>query len=316
MAPGDPANGRPCVSVVIIFLDGGDFLAEAIASVLAQQYDDWELLLVDDGSTDRSSTVARTHAEARPDRIRYLEHPGHGNRGMSAARNLGIRHARGRYVAFLDADDVWFPQTLAEQVRVLEARPEAAMVYGPLQWWYSWSGRAEDAGRDHVEQLGVPGDTLIEPPTLVPLFLQDRAAVPSGLLVRREAIDRVGGFEEAFRGEYEDQVFCAKICLAAPVFAASRCWYRYRQHPGSSVAVGLRTGQTRHARALFLRWLARYLTEQGIEQGAVWQALRSELRQARYATVRGLLARGGRTFRRIRRRAATDWKSLLGVRRG
>lgn len=314
MAGGAPADRGACVSVVIIFFNAGDFLAEAIASVVAQRYEDWELLLVDDGSTDRSTAVARTQAAACPERIRYLEHPGHANRGMSASRNLGIRHARGRYVAFLDADDVWLPGALEEQVPILEAHPEAAMVYGPLQWWYSWSGRAEDAGRDYVERLGVPGDALIEPPTLVSLFLQDRAAVPSGILVRREMAERVGGFEEVFRGEYEDQVFCVKVCLAAPVFAASRCWYRYRQHPGSSVAVGLRTGATRRARAAFLRWTARYLTQQGIEDHAVWQALRSELRQARYATVRSVLARGARTLRQIRRRAATDWKTLLGVR--
>ena len=60
---------------------------------------------------------------------------------MSASRNLGVRHAKGRYIAFLDADDVWLPWKLEHQVGLLNSHPEAGMVYGPAQWWYSWNGR-------------------------------------------------------------------------------------------------------------------------------------------------------------------------------
>ena len=81
------------VSAVIIFLNAERFLEEAIESVRAQTYTDWELLLVDDGSTDGSSGCARRHAAAEPGRIRYLDHPGHVNLGMSAARNLGSESA-------------------------------------------------------------------------------------------------------------------------------------------------------------------------------------------------------------------------------
>ena len=83
----------PLVSVVMPFLDGIRFLPEAIDSVVTQTYPEWELLLVDDGSTDGSSALARDYARGRPDRIRYLEHAGHANRGKSTSRNLGI--ARG-----------------------------------------------------------------------------------------------------------------------------------------------------------------------------------------------------------------------------
>lgn len=85
----------PLVSVVTIFLDAERFIEEAIESVFAQTYDRWELLLVDDGSTDRSRDVARRYAARYPSRVRYLEHPGHQNRGMSPSRNLGIAHAAG-----------------------------------------------------------------------------------------------------------------------------------------------------------------------------------------------------------------------------
>jgi glycosyltransferase involved in cell wall biosynthesis len=237
-------HSNPLVSVVVIFWNAERFIREAIESVIGQTYSAWELLLVDDGSTDGSTVTARHYAGRYSERVRYLEHPSHANLGMSASRNRGIRDARGRYLAFLDADDIWFPSTLEQQVAILEAHPETAMVYGPIQWWYSWTGRPEDGRRDYIERLGVPPDAVVQPPALLPLFLRDKAAVPSGLLVRREPIERVGGFEDEFRGEYEDQVFCAKICLQAPVFASGRCWYRYRQHPDSCVLRGQRTGET------------------------------------------------------------------------
>jgi glycosyltransferase involved in cell wall biosynthesis len=264
------------VSAIIIFFNAEKFILEAIESVFTQTYGNWELLLVDDGSTDGSTAIAREVSQAHPHQVRYLEHENHRNLGMSAARNLGIRSARGDYIAFLDADDAWFPFTLQEQVNVLESQGQAAMVFGPLQYWYSWSGKPEDSQRDTIEELGVAPDSLLKPPHLLSLFLVDKATVPSGILVRRGAIERVGGFEEAFRGEYEDQVFCAKICLHEPVFASGRCWYRYRQHPGSAVSVGHATGQTDAARLFFLEWLSRYLSEQGTRDFSVWWSLRKE----------------------------------------
>jgi glycosyltransferase involved in cell wall biosynthesis len=276
---------QPLVSVVIIFWNTDRFLREAIESVLAQTHAAWELLLVDDGSSDGSTAIARDYAARHPERVRYLEHAGHSNLGMSASRNAGIAAAHGRYLAFLDADDAWFATALAEQVALLESHREAAMLYGPIQWWYSWTGRPEDRDRDYVERLGVPPGTVIQPPRLVPLFLRNKAAVPSGILARREAVERVGGFENAFRGEYEDQVFCAKICLSAPVFASGRCWYRYRQHPDSCVLRGQRTGETHAARLRFLNWLAQYLAEQGVKDRGVQRAL--ELEFWRYRHPRG-----------------------------
>jgi glycosyltransferase involved in cell wall biosynthesis len=282
---------HPLVSVVIIFANAERFIDEAIESVIAQTYDTWELLLVDDGSTDGSPGRALHRAERSPERVRYLEHEGHSNRGMSASRNLGLQKARGRYVGFLDADDVWLPNILEEQVALLETHPDVALLYGPLLWWYSWTGRPEDQGRDYIESLGVPPDSVIHPPRLLPLFLRDKAAVPSGILVRRQIAERVGGFEDEFRGEYEDQAFCAKICLAAPVLASGRCWYRYRQHPDSCVATGQQTGQTHAARLAFLSWLARYLADQNVRDRGVWRALNLEFWRFRHPRAFGLLRR-------------------------
>src|SRR4051812_33913704 len=94
----------PRVSVVMIFLDAEEFIREAIQSVADQTVDSWELLLVDDGSTDGSTEMALRYLAEDPARIRLLHHPGGVNRGMSASRNLGLREARGEFVTFLDAD--------------------------------------------------------------------------------------------------------------------------------------------------------------------------------------------------------------------
>lgn len=290
---------QPLVSAIIIFWNGDRFIREAIESVLDQTYPAWELLLVDDGSTDGSTAVARRYAERDPARVRYLEHPGHANLGMSASRNLGIRHARGPYLALLDADDVWISTALEEQVTILEAHPEAAMVYGPIQWWHSWTGSPDDRDRDYVERLGVPPDTVLPPPGPLPLFLRDQAAVPSGVLVRRETAERVGGFEDAFRGEYEDQVFCAKVCLNAAVIASGQCWYRYRQHPDSCVLRGQRTGETHAARLRFLGWLDAYISGRNLRAPGVRPALRVELWRSRHPRAVQLLGRARSYLDRI-----------------
>src|SRR6266550_600756 len=94
----------PQVSIITTFLNAERFIAEAIESVLSQSYTDWDLVMVDDGSTDASSDIVRKYA-ASFDRIRYEHHDGYVNRGMSASRNVGIGRSNGSYVAFLDADD-------------------------------------------------------------------------------------------------------------------------------------------------------------------------------------------------------------------
>jgi glycosyltransferase involved in cell wall biosynthesis len=279
-----PSN-NPVVSIVTIFLNAEEFIEEAVESAFTQTYAQWELLLVDDGSTDGSSEIARRYTARNPERVRYLEHAEHANRGMSASRNLGARNARGKYVAFLDADDVWLPQKLEEQVALLNGQPEAAMVYGLSEFWYSWAGDHKEGNDDFLHDLGVPSGTLIQPPTLINhfFFAQDAAIPgPTDVLVRREAIEQVGGFVDEFRGAYEDEVFYAKICLNVPVLAVDTCWDRYRQHPGSSNSVVERAGEEYATRVVFLTWLESYLAEQGVKDSQMLRALRKELWRCRH----------------------------------
>jgi len=186
----------PFVSVIVIFLNGGKFLQEVIESVFAQSHGHWELLLVDAGSTDDSRSIGLRYAEQYPEKVRYLEHASHQNRGMSASRNLGIREAKGEYIGFLDADDVWLPNKLEHQVGILESQPDAGMVVGPTQWWYSWTGNAQDRQRDYIQELGVQPNALLHPPGLVTRFLRmpEMSPCTCSTLMRRKVVDQVGGF--------------------------------------------------------------------------------------------------------------------------
>ena len=118
------SGSLPVVSVVVPVFRSERFVADTIRSVLAQTLGDFELIVVDDGSPDRSIAICRTFSDPR---IRY-EHQA--NRGLAAARNAGIRSARGRFVAFLDSDDLWAPGKLAHHVAHLESRPEVGVSYG------------------------------------------------------------------------------------------------------------------------------------------------------------------------------------------
>ncbi len=247
------SDRSPLVSVIIIVRDGEPFLDEAITSVRKQTFTDWELAVVDDGSTDGSIETARRHAR-EDSRISCAAHPDGGNHGMSATRNLGLALTTGELVAFLDADDVWEPTKLEEQVAILRDHPRADLVYGRTLIWHSWrSGAPAD---DYCYDLGVEPDRVVCPPVLFRQLMRNRHQTPTmcNAMVRRRAIEAVGGFEDEFRSMYEDQVFFAKLLLHSSAYVADPTWAKYRQHERSASAAAATARQERRARATFLRW--------------------------------------------------------------
>jgi glycosyltransferase involved in cell wall biosynthesis len=117
---------RPTVSIVLPTYNRAQLLPRAIASIEAQTFTDWELILVDDGSTDDTKAVATGFAARLGGRMRYISRP---NGGCGAARNTGIDAARGEFVAFLDSDDEFLPTKLARQLELFALRPELGLVY-------------------------------------------------------------------------------------------------------------------------------------------------------------------------------------------
>jgi glycosyltransferase involved in cell wall biosynthesis len=113
----------PTVSVIIPAYNVADYLASSVQSVLDQTYADFEIIIVDDGSRDATAAVATAFKDPRVRLVRQA------NRGLAGARNTGIRLARGTYLAFLDADDLWHPDKLAAHVGLLESRPEVGVTF-------------------------------------------------------------------------------------------------------------------------------------------------------------------------------------------
>jgi glycosyltransferase involved in cell wall biosynthesis len=291
----------PLVSVVMPYFNVAAFLAESIESVRAQRYQNWELLLCDDGGTDGSREIAERYASVDPARIRILEHEDRANRGASATRNLGLRAARGDIISLLDADDVWFPNTLEEQVALLRAHPEADMVYGLAQHWYLWSGTPGSAGRDHIPPAGLASNTLLAPRELITRLLRREIRAPHtcSTAIRADAVRRAGGFVEELRRVYTDQAFFARLSIVSPILFVERCWARYRIHPSSSYATARRTGKGREARALFLEWLDGYLREDPARSDrALRIALDASRRRVRHPRLFAVIDRTRRAVRR------------------
>jgi hypothetical protein len=262
------------VSIVVPFLNAERYLREAIASVQAQTWSDWELLLIDDGSSDASPAIATGAAVADP-RIRVLARAPGAIGSAAAARNLGIEQARGEVVAFLDADDVYEPDYLEFGRAALDAHPEAMVVYGPTRWWHP--GLEE---RDWIEDMRREAGRVHQPPALLNrVLLREHGHVPCtcSVLIRRGALEVTGGFDEAFQ-LYEDQTLWVKLLIRFPAYVSDFVGARYRQHDESTTAHAERSGayssdRPHQARLPFLTWVREYALASGLYDSSVERAL-------------------------------------------
>jgi glycosyltransferase involved in cell wall biosynthesis len=170
----------PAVTVVMPAYDAAEFIGESTESVLAQTFSDWELVVVDDGSTDGTSGVVAAYDDPRI-RLLTIEHSGL----PAVARNCGLAASESRYVAFLDADDLWRPEKLTRQVAVLDSRPELGLVHTGF----------EQLRDDGLEPYLPPAGSTAGGPQFERLAVGNYIA-NSSVLVRRELLDRYGFFDE------------------------------------------------------------------------------------------------------------------------
>lgn len=266
-------NQKPLISVVIPVFNRDMYLDESIASVFAQTYDHWELILVDDGSTDKSYEIELAYAAKHPERIRCVTHANRANRGISASRNRGVQEARGEYIASLDSDDMWVSTKLESQIAILNRHPEVGMIVGATKYWYPGQPRL-----DQILLAGGPRDQLVQPPLLFhEMYPMGSGTAPSmnTVLLRKDLIEEIGGWEESFRTTYEDQAMLCKVYLVAPVYISSECGDIYRQHGGSIMQtelVGIRYFRKRY---IFLRWLEHWMHKQHPERAEELKLVRA-----------------------------------------
>ena len=216
-------NGQLCaVSVIIPAYNAAGFIAETVESVFAQTYRDFEIIVVNDGSPD----TAALEAALRPfaDRVIYLRQQ---NRGVSAARNTGICAAHGRYVAFLDSDDLWEPAFLASQMAMLEQDPTLDLVYADGLIF----GDTSENGRTFMELFPSEGEVSFES-----LVLRRCTPLTSAVVVRRDAVLEVGAFDETQRTS-EDHDLWLRLAVAGKRLAYQhQVLCRYRRRKGSMTA--------------------------------------------------------------------------------
>lgn len=228
-------NVQPSVSVVIPTYNRLGLLREAVDSVLGQTHAARELIVVDDGSTDGTAAYLRELGGAGVRAI-VVAHGGN----LARVRNLGARVAAGRYLAFLDSDDVWLPEKLEVQLR--------AMAAAGARWSYTRYEHMNERGETVPPRAGewraLSGDIAVA-------LLSDRASVSMPtVVVERELFDAVGGFDEDARLNLrEDFDLELRLALAAEALAVPEVLTRVRVHAGRTTN-GVRDGQLRTARVV------------------------------------------------------------------
>ncbi len=269
---------NPLISVIVPFLNGSDWLIEALESVERQTYSNWEIIVVDDGSEEKHSLVAKDFCYSRKGKIIYTEHPGHVNKGVTISRNSGIEMSKGTLIAFLDADDYWLPDKLSHQLNLFKQYPAAAMICEASQFWYSWK---DPSAEDKQVLIGVPGNRLYDPPELMKRLYplgEGQPPCPTGIIITREALVRSKGFEPVFSGIYqlyEDQAFLTKIYLRENIFISEKANNRYRKRT-DSVSSGVNDKSCYElVRNFYLDWLELYLNQQQITDSEITELIHS-----------------------------------------
>ena len=262
---------------MLIVFNGENFLAEAIDSVVNQSFEDWELVVADDGSTDGTSDILRRYQEQLGAKMIICRHPGSQNRGMSASRNLGVQHASSDVVTFLDHDDVLEPEKLHLHLEALKRHPDAT----------TFSPRACGGSP------GIPDWEAMKFRTSVPreigcFILQ--ACFRSTCTTRRRPnwLHRPDGssagdrrIHQRFRSMYEDQVMVAKLSLTTSGVVVDQPLHRYRQHALSCVRQTFSSGGHFASPSIFA-WLHPYLLEHRPDDHALIKQSQDQLHVLRH----------------------------------
>ncbi len=204
----------PKVSVVMPVYNGERFLRESLDSVFAQTFQDFEVLCVDDGSTDNSAAGFEQYGV----RIRGLRQK---NARQSAARNAGVILAKGQYIAFLDQDDLWYPSKLLRQLAAIEANSRVVLVHCDFD-------RIDEKGRMVQERAGTieRASALASP---MGQLIGEALIFPSAMLIRREGFARSGGFHAELQG-FEDFDLIARLKQQGEFVMVEERGMAYRLH--------------------------------------------------------------------------------------
>jgi glycosyltransferase involved in cell wall biosynthesis len=217
------ADPKPAVSVIIPSYNCEAYIAETLGSVLGQTFKDVEVIVVDDGSTDRTREIAASHGGL----VRLLTQA---NAGVCAARNYGIREARGRFICLMDHDDYWLPDKLALQLEQMHQHPEVGLVYSSFIWWHPGE---DGVFPDHSISNRVPSAEGIDEEFsgwIYHQLLLDCWVLTSSALIRAELFERCGVYDESLPYS-EDWDLWLRFSREYPFIKLNKPLTLYRQHP-------------------------------------------------------------------------------------
>lgn len=219
---------NPFVSIIIPVRNGMSYIHEAIGSVISQSFENFEILIINDGSSDGNYD----ELQALDDRI-FIHHLA-GN-GVSNARNFGMQCSRGDYIAFLDADDVWFPGKLEAQVHYLQRHCETGVVFGGfLKWETDSKGKFAPAHTLMADCRHLWRTEKLRSGWLYTRLLQGLLVGMNTAMVRRHVVEAIGGFNISLR-QGEDSDFWLKASQITEMHALDGCVALYRIHPASAM---------------------------------------------------------------------------------
>src|SRR5215813_8692593 len=226
----------PKVSICVPSYNHAQFLPAALDSALAQTYEDFEVVVVDDGSTDDSFAIAQSYAARYPSKVRLFTHPERHNQGISKSVNLAFEKARGQYLCGLPSDDLLLPKKLEVQVSFLERNPNLGWVYGPADF-------IDEAGNLRPEQ-GLFGADITHTADPLESLIQNNTIPGMTVLMRRSVSDKVGPHDETL--VYSDWHFWVRMLAISPVAFIELPLVLYRVHTyNTSLHVDLRVNAVR-----------------------------------------------------------------------
>lgn len=208
---------RPLVSIIVPCYNSEKYLQECLNSILTQDYENVEVLVVNDGSIDGSEEIAKAFGQ-QDDRLKYFYQD---NNGVGSARNLGLREAKGEYVAFLDSDDAWLPGKLGKQIELLENNPDAVIFGGVRHIYESDPQNYNDVFFENFESKKQFLNYL--------LYQTDNVTFTGAVIFKREHLSKVGFFIEGISNA-EDWDLWTKLACHFPFHAIEEPLYYRRKH--------------------------------------------------------------------------------------
>jgi glycosyltransferase involved in cell wall biosynthesis len=210
----------PKVDIIIPAYNAARYLPIAIDSVMAQTFEDWRIILVDDGSTDDTADVVAPYVDRLGQKLKYIKQV---NRGLPAARNVAMANSSAEFLALLDADDVWLPCRLSESLKCFEGRPQVGIAYG-------FNARVDVEGRviDTFNRRQKHGEGRIAPY----IYMRKVYLNCPTVTFRRKCVDEVGPFDENLRAT-EDRDLWFRIALRYEVAFVPKVIAHYRVSPNS-----------------------------------------------------------------------------------